>query len=463
MSLSSSLVALGEGRLPSSFEGLRSHLPLDWIQSCLELHGVATLRKRKLPVENVVWLVVGMGLFRNRSIADLVSRLDLVLPDRDGRRREIAEGAVTPARDRLGVEPLRELFEITARNWTGESVERYRWRGLALMGLDGTIARVPDSPENRKHFEGHSGSGYPFVRLVVLMALRGRIALNCAFAGCKTGETTLAKQVLASIPDNSVSIMDRYYHNYSIWHAINSAGENRHWLVRGREDLRAWKTIEKYGPGDELAEIEISQSTRNKHPELPERLRVRIIRCRRAGFKARLLITSLLDPKLYPAEEIAELYHERWEIEVAYDELKTHTLESKITLRSQSPERIGQELYGLLIGYNLVRREMEGMAQRLKLPANRISYQATLMMMRDLFYWAEVAKPGKLPAMLAEMRLNIQRFVLPERRKRNYPRVTKMRVTKYPAGAQLSERHYLRRESLLDQPSFSSGQSEARM
>lgn len=440
MSLSSSLVALGEGTLPASFDGLRSHLPLDWIKSCLKRQGVATLRKRKLPVENVVWLVVGMCLFRNRSIADLVSRLDLVLPDENGERQEVAEGAITPARDRLGAEPLRELFEMTARHWAEETLGRYRWRKLALLGMDGTTLRVPDSEENREQFETHAGSGYPIIRLVSLMALRNRIALDCAFGGCRTSETALAKEVLASIPDDSLSIMDRYYHNYTIWHRLNSAGKNRYWLTRGRDDLRVWKTIVRYGPGDELAEITVSTDARRKNPELPEKLVVRIIRYRRAGFKTRILITSLLDPKLYPAKEVAELYHERWEIEIAYDEIKSQTLENKTTLRSQSPERVKQEVYGLLIGYNLVRREMEGMAQKLELPANRISFLATLLMMRDLFYWAEVAKPGKLPAMLAEMRLKLERFILPERRRRSYPRVTKMRVSKYPVRVERAPR-----------------------
>ncbi len=173
------------------------------------------------------------------------------------------------------------------------------------------------------------------------------------------------------------------------------------------------------------------QPTRFKHPELPAKLHVRVIRYRRAGFKTRTLITSLLDPKRYPAREVAELYHARWELELAYDEIKTQALERQEALRSQSPERVRQELLGLMIAYNLVRREMEGMALRLKLPANRISFQATLMMMRDLFCWAEVASPGKLPSMLAEMRLKLEAFVLPPRRARRYPRVTKLRTAKY--------------------------------
>lgn len=431
MSLASSLAALGDGRLPETFEGLRSHLPLDWIESCLEKKGMAALRRRKLPIENVVWLVVGMALFRDRSISEIVQRLDLVLPDEDGRRRHVAKGAIPPARDRLGVEPLRKLFKITAKRWTEDSAARYPWRGLTLFGIDGTTLRVPDSAENRRTFEAHAGSNYPMVRLAMLMALRSRVALDCSFSGCRTGESTLAKELLVSIPDDSLTILDRYFHSYSIWHAIRASGENRHWLVRARDDLRVWKTIERLGPSDELAEISVTASSRRKHPELPATLRIRVISYRRAGFKTRTLVTSLLDPKLYPAREVAELYHERWELELAYDEIKTQTLDRREAIRSQSPDRVRQEILGLMIAYNLVRREMEGMAMKLKLPANRISFQATLMMMRDLFYWAEVASPGKLPAMLMEMRLKLETFVLPPRRQRRYPRVTKMRVAKY--------------------------------
>jgi hypothetical protein len=431
MGLASSLAALSDGSLPATFDGLRSHLPLEWIKDCLEDQGTAKLRRRKFPVENVVWLIVGMALFRNRPISEIVERLDLVLPGKEGERESLAKGSIPPARDRLGVEPLRSLFEVTARRWSEESTKRYLWRGLTLLGIDGTTLRVPDSEQNRKTFGAHAASNYPMVRLAVLMVLRGRIALDCAFSGCRTGEVTLAKELLASIPNQSLTILDRYYYSYSIWHAIGTSGQERHWLVRARDDLRTWKTVERLGPGDELVEIEVTATTRMNHPELPKTLRLRVITYRRAGFKTRRLVTSLLDPKLYPAREIAELYHERWELELAYDEIKTQTLERREAVRSQSPGRVHQEILGIMIAYNLVRREMEGMALKLNLPANRISFQATLMMMRDLFYWAEVATPGKLPAMFAEMRLKLEAFVLPPRRRRRYPRVTKIRVAKY--------------------------------
>lgn len=436
MNLTSSLVALGDGALPTPLDGLRSHLPLEWIASCLAEHGIATLRKRKLPAERVAWLIIGMALFRNRSIPEIVERLDLVLPGDKGQRRLVSKGAIPPARDRLGVEPLRSLFELTGRRWAMEAADRYRWRGLEIFGIDGTTLRVADSAENRKVFEGHSGSAYPMVRLAVLLALRSRIALDCALEGCRTGEATLAKELLPSIPEKSVTILDRYFHNYGIWNAIHRPEQKRHWLVRGRDDLEVWKVIERLGPGDELAEIRPSKASRNANPELPEVMRVRVIRYRRAGFKTRTLLTSLLDPVEYPAREVAELYHERWELELAYDEIKTNTLERCETIRSQSPERVRQEILGMMVAYNLVRREMEGVAQELKLAPNRISYQATLMLLRDLFWWAEVASPGKLPKMLDEVRFNSRRYVLPPRRCRTYPRVAKKQRQKYLAATE---------------------------
>lgn len=431
MDLASSLAALSTGTLPASFDGIRSHLPLEWIQSCLAEHGIATLRRRKLPVEQVVWLVVGMALFRDRSIPEIIQRLDLVLPNETGARRSLAKSAIPPARDRLGVEPLRSLFESSARRWALESADRHRWRGLQVLGIDGTTLRVPDSPENRMVFESHSGSAYPLVRLVVLMALRSRLALECSFAGCRTGESSLAKDLLPLIPGNSVTIFDRYFHNYSIWNSIHSEEKGRHWLVRARDDLRVWKIIDRLGPGDELAEIEVTAQTRRRTPDVPRKILLRVIRYRRAGFKTRTLLTSLLDPKRYPAREIAGLYQERWELELAYNDIKTRTLERREAIRSQSPDRVRQEILGLMIAYNLVRREMEAAALKLKVPPSRMSFQASLMLIRDLFFWAEVASPGKLPQMIEKLRLDLRSFVLPPRRQRRYPRVVKMRSRKY--------------------------------
>ncbi len=126
-----------------------------------------------------------------------------------------------------------------------------------------------------------------------------------------------------------------------------------------------------------------------------------------------MLLTSLVDPQAYPANEIIDLYHERWELELGFDEIKTHILERSETLRSKTPERICQELWGLAIAYNLVRLEMSNVAQRLKTHCARISYRHSLMLVRNFLLSAWLASPGVLPARLEALHNDIGLLVLP--------------------------------------------------
>lgn len=436
MRLASSLVSLGDGTLPASFEGLKSQVDIEWIKSALATHKVATVRNRKLPAEQVVWLAVGMALYRDRPIPEIVRRMDLVLPDANGRRQRVSEGAITPARDRIGAEPLRELFQTTARHWALASAERHRWRGLMVLGADGTSLRVPDSRENRERFglpgTGRRSAGYPQIRVVGLMALRSHLLLDFNFAGCRqAGEIALAAPILERVPAHSLTIVDRNFVNYGLLHKIWSGGEERHWLVRGRKNLK-WTVVRKLGKGDVLVEIQFPSALRKKHPELLRTFLARVVRYRRKGFRPRFLLTSLLDPEKHPATEIAELYHERWELELGYDEIKMHALEREEAIRSKSPERVAQEVWGLAVAYNLVRHEMEAVAAEQGVPPSRISFRGSLRLIRDLYLWAEVASPGKLPKMIRDMRIEMRELVLPPRRsQRRYPRRVKIKMSNY--------------------------------
>lgn len=433
--LASSICALGDGSLPASFDGVRSHLPQEWIAGCLKEHGIASVRNRRLPVEQVVWLVVGMGIYRDQPIKEIVRRLNLALPDETGKGkrkvRSLSNGSITPARDKVGEEPLCSLFRITGNSWALESAGRHAWRGLKLFGIDGTSLRLPDSKANREEFEGTTDSAFPLLRLVALVALRSRLVLNAECDGWRTSEMALANRLLPSIPDHSLTVLDRYFNKHGFWHAIaQGGGQERHWLVRAKDNLE-WTPIERLGHGDILAEIRPRAKAREEHPGLPEVLRVRVIKRQKPGFKLRILITSLLDPIRFPASEIAQLYCDRWEQEMAYDEIKTETLESCETIRSKSPERVRQEVWGVLTAYNVIRREMEAAAVQLKVEPSRISFRTSLVLIRDLFYWAEVASPGRLPKMLMKLRLDLAQFVLPRRRKRTYPRAVKRPQLKY--------------------------------
>lgn len=435
MALTSSLVSLGDGTLPASFEGLKSKVDIGWIESVLAMHGVASIRKRKLPAAHVAWLAIGMGLYRDLPIEDVVSRLDLVLPGKNGEPQTVGKGAICTARARVGADPLRQLFQVTAEHWGSESADGCRWRGLMVLGGDGVVLRVPDSPENREEFQlpgsARRSAGYPQIRGVGLLDLRSRKLVDFDFADCKTGELTLAGPLLERVPAHSVTVLDRLYADYLLLHGIHSKGEQRHWLLRAKRNLK-WKMIRRLGRGDELVEVAFPPALRREHPDLPETFRARVIRHRRKGFRPRVLMTSLLDPERYPATEIADLYFERWELELAYDEIKTHTLEREEAIRSRTPDGVRQEIWGLLIAYNLVRHEMEGVALARGVAPRRISFLYSLRVIREVFYWAATTSPGSVPKMVKKMHLAVGKLILPERRThRRYPRHVKIKMSGY--------------------------------
>ena len=148
--------------------------------------------------------------------------------------------------------------------------------------------------------------------------------------------------------------------------------------------------------------------------------------------KVRTLRTSLLDAQAYPAQEIIELYHERWEIELGFDEIKTHLLEqTKRPLRSRSPQGVAQELWGLFLAYNLVRFQMVHVANACDVPPNRISFCAVVHHIIDEWRWNPL--PGAIPRRVRDLQERVSRFVLPTRRKtRRFPRAVKIKMSNYP-------------------------------
>ena len=135
---------------PEQWGVVQSNIPQQWIEQALQMTGVATLRKRRLPMEQALWLVLGVALLRDRSIVNVAEVLELALP---GQGNEgISSSALSQARQRLGSEPLQWLFRHTAAHWAHREAGRHRWQGLSLYALDGVVWRTPDTQENRQHF-----------------------------------------------------------------------------------------------------------------------------------------------------------------------------------------------------------------------------------------------------------------------------------------------------------------------
>jgi hypothetical protein len=425
---------------PPDLDDFRKRLDPDWIDAALAATGTATVRRRRLPAEQVIWVVLGMALFRDRTIEDVVSKLDLALPGSGG---TVAKSSVSQARDRVGSQPLKWLFEHSAKTWATRSAAAHRWRGLSVYGIDGTTIRVPDSSENRAKFGGQSGrndseSGYPMLRLVALMVLRSHLLAACSVVGYGVSERRAADPLLASIPPHSLTVVDRGFFAASFLFDVE-AGEERHWLSRARS-VQAFRVVKRLGKGDQLIEVDVRHEARHQRPDLPRTFQMRAIKYKRQGYAEQTLLTSLRDPKRFPAEEVIDLYHERWEIELGYDEIKTELLDRQETIRSRKPDGVLQEVWGILLAYNLVRLEIEGIAKQARIEPTRISFIEALRLIRDEWEWLSVTSPGAIPKRLETMRRNVKRYVLPPRRPRRFPRQVKIKMSNYDRKRPVVER-----------------------
>lgn len=441
MRLDKALAHVADAPRPETLDTFRSHIDAAWIRQALESTGTATMRRRRLPADQVVWIVLGMALLRDRSIVEVVDSLDLALPASNS----VAPSAVAQARGRLGEEPMRELFDICASHWSSASAERQRWRGLAVYGVDGTTLRVPDTAENREHFGApHFGGGgegsYPQLRLVALVELRSHLIVAACFGPYSVGEGTHARSLWSDLPNHSLCIVDRNFLAADVLVPLARDATARHWLVRAKKNTK-WRVLKRLGRGDDLVEMTVSPSARRNDPSLPATWVVRAIRYRHSGFPKQWLLTSLVDADAYPAREVVALYHERWEIELAYDEIKTDVLDREETLRSKSPVRVAQELWGILLAYNLVRLEMARFADEAGVAPTRVSFVTALHLICDEWMWCTFSAPGAIPRHLRDLRTKLRRLILPPRRShRAYPRAVKIPMSSYPSMQRLRRR-----------------------
>ena len=423
--------------LPGNFEEVARHLSPEWVEDALAATGTATIRRRRLPAEHVISLLIGMALMRNESIERVALLLGIALPAKSG--TSPARSGLTQARQRLGAAPLEYLFTRTSEVWSKRSAEAQRWRGLTLFVIDGSTLRVADSPENWNEFGGSHGNGtragsaYPTVRVVALMVVRSHLLAAMRFAPYKVGEVTMARELWPEIPANSLTLVDRNFLLGADLSRLAGDGTNRHWMTRAKSKTKL-RTVKRNGPNDSLVEVVFGESTRRKNKELPEQWLVRAVTYQRKGFRRGVLLTSLLDPIKYPRDEVVAMYHERWEVELGYDEMKTHLLAREEALRSRSPEAVRQELWAIALAYNLVRLEMERAAEEAGVAPTRISFvNALSMICHAWIVWsAQPMAPARIPNGLVDLRSRLRLLLLPERRpERSYPRVVKIKMSNY--------------------------------
>ena len=311
-------------------------LPLEWLDEAIELTDSVTVRRRKLPPEQVIRLVVGMSLLRHESIQEVATRLAF---SSKGLNNDLlaARSSLSNARQRLGSEPVKYLFEKSAAHWASQTHIEDNWQGLQPLSIDGTTLRTEDTPELREHFGSSSNSGefepgYPIMQLTCLMNVRSHIILRAEAGEYKESELSQATKMLDNVPDNSVLMMDKLYHSAKLLLDIENNGNNRFWVTPIRKDLK-YTVTKSYTRNDQLVERDLS-SARRKDKSLPRQWGIRVISFK-INKKTDVKLATNLPHEEYPAKDIIALYKERWEIELGYREVKKSMLNNALTLRSK--------------------------------------------------------------------------------------------------------------------------------
>lgn len=414
----------------AQFDSLADLMPPELITALLHEEGIATLRRRRMPMERLVWAIIGMAMFRHIPMTQLVNQLDILLP---GERPFVAPSAFLQARQKLGDKSIERLFHETAARWH-QQADHPGWAGLQLLAVDGVMWRAPDTPDNAAAFakpQTRQGeTAYPQVRMLCQMELTSHLLTQATMESCAVSEMVQAEQLIERTPDHSLTLFDKGFYSLGLLHAWQSAGCERHWLLPLKKGSR-YEVVRKLGRQDALVRLVTSPQARKKWPQLPETMEARLL-TRTLNGKERQVLTSMVDPMRFPGADIVELYQHRWEIELGYREMKHSLQQHRLTLRSKKATGIRQELWGLLLAYNLLRSQMVKMAASLKgYTASQLSFHmASVYLIHELSAMPYVS-PGNIPGRVADLARQAGQFILPLRRERSYPRCVKARPQKY--------------------------------
>jgi len=434
MSLQQTLFDIDALHSFTDFSTFTQNIPVEWVSSAVDLSHKATIRRRRLPSEQVLWLVLGMALFRNESIDEVARRLNICS---QGLANEalLARSGLSDARQRLGADPVEWLFKQTGQHWGRERYTGDTWQGLQVFAVDGALLRTPDTEELRAHFgSGNTATNrqtpYPMMRMVALMNVRSHVILDAQLSPYRRSELRLAEEFIASIPDHSVTLFDKGFWGADILLSVSEQGNQRHWLIPQRKGL-IYEELEKYSETDRLLQMKVSPQARKRNPSLPDTWQVRAVSYKIKG-KTKTIFTSL-PREHYGEAQVADLYHERWEIELGFRDIKTSMQNNAITLRSKKVELIYQEVWGMLLSYNIIRREASQAAVSYGRPPSEIRFKpAYQFIAAQLIVMAAAHSRSKTGARLSELRSGVASLFLEKRPRPSRPRAVKISKTRYP-------------------------------
>ena len=374
--------------------------PLKEVRRVLADTGKAGERERDLPAQVMVYYAIALALYTGSSTREVLRCL------LEGVRwlwgaeavRIAGKSGISQARTRLGAEPLRRLYEQVVRPIATRATRGAWYRQWRLVSLDGSCLDVADTGENRTAFgrpgAGRGESAFPQLRFVALVENGTHVLFGARPGGFADGETTLARDALPALQPGMLCLADRQFFGHALWRAAAATGADLLWRVK--RNLRLPREM-RLVDGSYLTTIYPGEKDRRHKAE---GVQVRVVEYRLEGVADAeplyRLMTTILDPAAAPAAELAALYHERWEIEGALDELKTHLRGARMVLRSKTPELVRQEFWGLLLAHFAVRGLMHEAALRADEDPDRLSFlHAVRVVRRKLPLFAALPPSGQ--------------------------------------------------------------------
>ena len=366
---------------------LAERVPVKAVHEALRKEGRQSERQRLLPAHVMVYYVMALALFMNVSYGEVLRCLveGLRWPGWPVRRlRRVGPSGISQARTRLGFEPMKRLYEELVRPIATKRTHGAYYRKWRLVSIDGTTLDVPDEARNSEAFGRPAAirgrSAFPKLRFVSLLECGTHVLFGAAQGPYKVGETTLARSVITHLRSGMLCLADRNFFGYALWKRAAESGSDLLWRMKKGAVLPC---IERLEDGSYLSVI---------YPDVRQRrsgrngLQVRVIEYVLDGDKETQslyrLITTIVDCKAAPARELAALYVERWEIETAFDEFKTHLRGPSVVLRSKTPDLVVQEFYGLLLAHYAVRGLMHEAALKADVDPDGISFVHSIRVIR---------------------------------------------------------------------------------
>jgi len=358
--------------------------PLVKVKRKLEATGRESKRQRNLPAHVTMYYVIAQALFMGVSQREVLRCLLEGVRWLFDAVKVTGKSGISQARTRLGWEPVKQLYDEIVEPIAVKQTRGAWYRNWKLVSLDGSTMDVADTPDNEKSFgrpgASRGSSAYPQVRFVSLVENGTHVLFGTEMGSYSTGEITLAKCTLKRLKPGVLCLSDRNFLGYELWKQGQATGADLLW--RARKNVRLERESE-LGDGSYLSHIYPSTRDRRKKTN---GIAVRVIEYTLndvAGAEPLYrLVTTIVDPNAAPAKELAALYHERWEIETALDELKTHLRGSQIVLRSKTSNLVKQEFYGLLMAHFAIRGLMHEAALKADEDPDRLSFLHAVRVVR---------------------------------------------------------------------------------